>query len=231
MSHNARIDRRTVCAAIVGGGLGLAASSVHAAEGRRARRRQLPDFAAMKFYKDDGSFDQDQAKQGYLALLEYYRYPVNDNIRQNMFVSDFGLKQFAQVGLGGVLWMADKPGNYSSIEVFLLPDQMIPEHWHVGMEDEQIVPKMESWVVRYGTTFTYGEGEPTAAIAVKIHDCQAKYVTVRAEKALAPGEVTGTRRTMEKHWQQAGPEGCILTEVSSYHDGRAVRFTDPKITF
>lgn len=231
MSHNVRIDRRTVCAAIVGGGLGLAASSVHAAEGRRARQRQLPDFAAMKFYKDDGSFDQDQAKQAYLALLEYYRYPVNYNVRQNMFVADFGLKHFVEVGLGGVLWMGEKAGNYTSMEVILLPNQMIPEHWHVALDDEGVATKMESWVVRYGRTFTYGEGEPTEQIAVKVHDCQAQYVTVRSETALSPGEATGIKRPMEKHWQQAGPEGCILTEVSTYHDGRAVRFTDPKITF
>jgi hypothetical protein len=29
----------------------------------------------------------------------------------------------------------------------------------------------------------------------------------------------------------AGPEGVILTEVATYHDGKAVRFTDSRIKF
>jgi D-lyxose ketol-isomerase len=108
---------------------------------------------------------------------------------------------------------------------------MIPEHWHVAVEAEGVKPKMESWVVRYGTTFTYGEGEPTDQIAVKIPEIEAKYVTVRSEKQLRPGEATGVKKPMEKHWQQAGPEGVILSEVSTYHTGAAVRWTDPRIKF
>ena len=56
-------------------------------------------------------------------------------------------------------------------------------------------------------------------------------MTVLKEKPLKPGEVTGISRPMEKHWQQAGPEGCILTETSTFHTGAAVRFTNPKIKF
>jgi D-lyxose ketol-isomerase len=90
---------------------------------------------------------------------------------------------------------------------------------------------MESWIVRYGSTFTYGEGEAVAKPSVTIHEIEAKHVTVMHEKALRPGEVSGVAKLQEKHWQQAGPEGCILTEVSTYHTGAAVRFTDPKIKF
>jgi hypothetical protein len=30
---------------------------------------------------------------------------------------------------------------------------------------------------------------------------------------------------------QAGPQGAIFTEFSTFHTGEAVRFTDPKIKF
>jgi D-lyxose ketol-isomerase len=90
---------------------------------------------------------------------------------------------------------------------------------------------MESWVVRYGETFAYGDGQPTEKPCVKVHECQAKFVTARHETPIRPGEVVGVGKPMEKHWQQAGPEGCILTEMSTYHTGEAVKFTDPAIKF
>jgi hypothetical protein len=30
-----------------------------------------------------------------------------------------------------------------------------------------------------------------------------------------------------RHWQYAGPEGAIITEVANVHTGSAVRHTDP----
>ena len=112
-----------------------------------------------------------------------------------------------------------------------LPGQMIPEHWHVPLPAENVPVKMESWHVRWGSTYTYGEGEPTAKLAVKIPACEQKYVTVRHEKALKLGDVTGLTRPEQKHWQQAGPEEAIVTETSTFHSGAAVRFTDPRIKF
>ena len=91
--------------------------------------------------------------------------------------------------------------------------------------------KMESWLVRYGTSYTYGEGPATPKIGVKIHESEKKFLTVMNETVLQVGDVTGIKRPGEKHWQQAGPEGAIVTEVSTYHAGEAVRFTNPAIKF
>lgn len=232
MSRQNKIGRRAACAGMlaVGGGLLLP----HAAPGNESAKKTgapLGTFRNGDFYDADGKLNQARAKAAYFALLKHYGYPLNDNVRNNIFVSDFGLGRFTEVGLGGVLWLDEKEGNYASIEVFLLPNQMIPEHWHVPLEAEGVGPKVESWIVRYGSTFAYGEGEPTKEPAVKIHACQAKHVTVMHETALRPGEVAGVKRPLAKHWQQAGPKGCILTEVSTYHAGEAVKFTDPKIKF
>ena len=108
---------------------------------------------------------------------------------------------------------------------------MIAEHWHVALDGEGVKPKMESWIVRYGTTFTYAEGDPTPKLQAKVHESEAKYITVKHETALKVGEVTGIKRAGEKHWQQAGPEGAIVTEVSSYHTVAVVRFTNPNVKF
>ena len=135
------------------------------------------------------------------------------------------------MGLAYVLWVDDKAAGYASLEIYLLPGQMIPEHWHVALDDKKVAAKMESWLVRYGSTFVYGDGQATEKLGVKIHECQAKFITAMHETALRPGDVAGVTKPLEKHWQQAGPEGCILTEMSTYHTGEAVKFTDPKVKF
>lgn len=230
MNRQDRIGRRAACAGMLALGGGLLVSGRSAAKETCGKAASLGSFCNADFY-EGGKFNEARAKAAYCALLKHHGYPLNDTIRKQIFVSDFGLGKFAEVGLGGVVWLDEKEGNYASIEVFLLPNQMIPEHWHVPIEGERITPKMESWIIRYGSTFAYGEGEPTKNPSVKIHECQAKYVTVMHETAVRPGEVAGVKKPLEKHWQQAGPEGCILTEVSSYHAGPAVKFTDPKIKF
>ena len=163
--------------------------------------------------------------------MEHHGYPVNENIEKNLFVSDMGLGKFLEVGLGAAVLVNEQKWNYACLEVFLLPGQTIPEHWHVPLESEGIGPKMESWIVRYGSTYAYGAGEPTQGMVAKIPPCQTEFVSVRHEVPLRPGEVTGVGEPGEKHWQQAGPDGVILSEIATYHAGAAVRFSDPKIKF
>jgi len=197
----------------------------------RAARPTLPTLNNADFYGPDGKFNEEAAKKAYFDMMEYYNYPVNETIRKNIFVSDMGLGKFTEVGLAAVVLINEKQSNYAALEVLLLPNQMIPEHWHVGLPDDGVKEKLESWVVRYGTTFTYGVGDATDPIAVKIPDCQKDYITVRHEQQLKPGESTGVAKAEDKHWQLAGPEGCILTEIATYHEGKAVRFSDPNVKF
>jgi D-lyxose ketol-isomerase len=194
-------------------------------------RAAMPPLNNADFYGPDGKFNEEAAKNAYFDLVKFFNYPINDTIRQTIFVSDMGLGKFTEVGLAAAVVINEKDGNYAALEIFLLPNQMIPEHWHVALENEGVTAKRESWFVRYGTTFTYGVGEPTDPITVKIPECQKEFVTVRSEKQLKPGESTGIANALDKHWQLAGPEGCIMTEVATYHDGAAVRFTDPNVKF
>jgi D-lyxose ketol-isomerase len=183
-----------------------------------------------QFY-NNGEFSQDAAKQAYFTLMNAACFPISDFVRQNLWVADFSLGRFNEVGLGGVFWTNEKKWNYASIEIFLLPNQMIPEHWHVAIESVGVSPKMESWVVRYGTSFTYGEGEPTTDLKANIHPHEAQHISVKNETVLNVGQTTGLTKPLEKHWMQAGQQGAIVTEVSTYHTGDAVKFTNPKIKF
>jgi D-lyxose ketol-isomerase len=251
MRKSSMLDRREACVGMLGcvGGLWVMGQSQGAEQAKKPRSAQpvrieapslqpldgespeMPDWKNEMFYDADGKFQELVAKKAYLDLCEKLGCPPSDNLRENLAVSDFALGRFAEVGLGYLIWVNELEANYASIEIVLLPGQMIPEHWHIALDDQNVTPKMESWIVRGGSTYTYGEGEPTQPISVTIPDCQKEFTTVMRETLLRPGEVTGITKPLEKHWQLAGPRGCVLTEVSTYHSGAAVRFNDPKIAF
>lgn len=235
MNRRILIGRRAACGSFLGLGAGLLfgrSTSAKDRTGEKATKKpKTLSFDNSKFYHPDGKFDEDAAKQAYLRLCKHFGYPVPESVRKNLAVTDFALGKFTEAGLAYVIWVDEKEAGYASLEVFLLPGQMIPEHWHVALEEEKVPPKMESWLVRYGETFAYGDGAPTENPHVKVPQCQAEFVTVRHETPIRPGEVAGVKSPLEKHWQVAGPEGCILTEISTYHTGAAVKFTDPKIKF
>ena len=117
----------------------------------------------------------------------------------------------------------------SGLDAYLLPGQIIPEHWHVKVGT--IPEKMEVWLVRSGEVYTYAEGAPTPNMKAKLTAADAANITVKNEHILGVGEVAGISHPLEKHWMQAGPQGAIFTEFSTFHTGEAVKFTDPKIKF
>jgi D-lyxose ketol-isomerase len=199
---------------------------------RRVRTRPRPtlSYTNADFYQSDGAFDVDAAKDVYLDLLKLAGYPIPKRLRAEMFAKDWNTGRFTEIGLGGIFWINDKKWNYTSLEMFLLPNQMIPEHWHVGDDANGIPIKMESWHVRWGKTYTYGEGEPTEKLSVKVPDSQAKFVTALHETPLGVGDVGGLKKPLEKHWQQAAPSGCILTEPSTYHRDDLMRYTNPELS-
>jgi len=187
-------------------------------------------FARMdnkQFYDAAGKFDAEAAKRVYLDFLKQRGYPVNDTIAKKLFVTDFGLGRFTDVGLGVIVWHGDEKYNYSGLDAYLLPGQIIPEHWHVKVGN--IPEKMEVWLVRSGEIYTYAEGAPTPNMRAKLAD--AAHITVKSERILRVGEIAGISRPLEKHWMQAGPQGAIFTEFSTFHTGEAVKFTDAKVRF
>jgi D-lyxose ketol-isomerase len=191
--------------------------------GKSARLSHQP------YYGADGKFDPEAAKRVYLDFLKKSGYPVNDTIAKKLFVTDFGLGRFTEAGLGVIVWWGDEKYNYSGLDAYLLPGQVIPEHWHV--KTGNIPEKMEAWLVRYGEVYTYAEGAPTPTMQAKLAAADAAHITVKSERILRVGEIAGISHPLEKHWMQAGPQGAIFTEFSTFHTGEAVKFTDPKIKF
>jgi len=179
------------------------------------------------FYDAEGKFLVEKAKDAYIALMKYHGYPVYKDMREKLWASDYGLGQFTKLGLAARMWMNNEKDQYMLMDVYLLPGQMLPEHWHEKPEGN--LQKKEGWLVRYGLSHIVGEGEPNLGpdvVVPKIH--MGGEVTTKHEVVAGPGDFVPLVKLGSRHWQLAGPEGAIITEVANVHTDSAVRHSDPK---
>lgn len=182
-------------------------------------------FKNEEFYGKDGKFIEDKGMDAYIAVMKYHGYPVYKDMKKNLWVSDYGVGQFTKVGLGARMWVNNEKDRYMQMDVFLLPNQMLPEHWHVKTEKNPA--KLEGWLIRYGLSHVVGEGEPNLSKDVVIPKCHMKgTATTKHEVICGPGDFTPLNRVTARHWQFAGPQGVILTEVANVHDNSGVRHSD-----
>lgn len=207
-------------------GIAAAGAAAAAVDGLRTEAFGKAGKVASKnsaFYGPDGKFNEAAAKKAMFKLMESFHYPIYPNLRENMWVADFGLGRFAEVGMGGIFWVNNKEYGYFGHEIFLLPGQMIPEHAHVKTE---YPVKMEAWQVRHGLVYLFGE-EPEVAGGPKPPASEREFIKTKYYKTLHPGEVAALGKPEAKHFMLGGPQGAIVTEYACYHDGAGLRFTDP----
>ncbi len=180
------------------------------------------------FYDSSGKFDGKKAKSAYFAMFKRFGYPIVEKLRTDeMWAIDFALGDFVNVGMGGIFWWNNKKQGFFGHEIYLLPGQMIVEHAHVKTPEGP--PKMEAWHVRHGMIYTFGEGDPTTPAPVKTPASQDGHITVKKIQSLKPGDVAELNRPTAKHFMLAGPEGAIVSEYATYHDGAGLRFTNPDV--
>lgn len=250
-----KINRRSALlaagAALAGAVVGTASES-EAANGLLGRRRNQaqpneqscegqptqgqPTPACLKFnnedFYSDGKFNEDKAKDAIIALCRYFNYPVFPDLKERLWVSDYGTGKFTELGLaciGIVNHDKDELGQtFMMQDLYLLPGQMLPEHWHI--KGDGIAVKNEGWFIRHGKSFIVGIGEDNLPPEIKIPECHmGGKVEVKHGKWVNAGEYAQLAKIETKHWQMAGPEGCILTEVANLHTNSAVRHNDPAI--
>ncbi len=185
-------------------------------------------FNNADFYDADGKFNQDKAKEAVLTLMKYYGYPILEDTKSKIWVSDYGTGRFTEVGLACIGMVNNPDDGYMLQDLFLLPGQMLPEHWH--LKPEKYPAKMEGWYVRYGKSYIVGEGEDNQSqfAEVKVPAIHNKgEVTVHHVVPAEAGDFVPLTRVYSHHWQLAGPEGAILTEVANGHSDKDVRHLDP----
>jgi hypothetical protein len=221
------ISRRTMLGGVVAGAAAsstvLGATSVEAA-------KQLRTFKNEEFYTASGEFDVEAAKNAYYEMMEFYSYPIVPRLRgEEFWTLDFGLGKFTEVGMAGIFWMNELTGDYFGHEIYLLPGQMIPEHKHV--KTAAAGPKMEGWHTRHGYVYTYGEGEPNPGDEERIPESHKECANARCAVKLMPGETNALGGPEQWHFMLAGPEGGIVSEYATYHDGEGLRFSHPDVVF
>jgi D-lyxose ketol-isomerase len=180
------------------------------------------------FLSAQGQFDADKAKDAIEALCRYHGYPLFPQFRENLWVSDYGRGKFAEVGLAAYMFVNNTKDQYMMLDIFLLPQQMLPEHWHV--EGEGNPAKREGWLVRWGVSHIVGIGEPNLGPDVTVPKSHWDgQVTTKHEVAATPGVFVPLAEVGTRHWQYGGPEGAIITEVANVHTNSAVRHSDPAL--
>jgi D-lyxose ketol-isomerase len=180
-------------------------------------------FTNADFYKD-GKFDQETAMKAYKDMFAFYGVPFTELMAKDMWVTDFGLGDFENVGMGGIFWVNDVEHSYFAHAIYLLPGQMIPEHAHVKTA---YPAKFESWMVNHGWVYNFsviGEETPNPPAISPVHGpIQSKNFVVQKV-----GDVLHLKKSETYHFMMAGPEGAIVDEWASYHDNAGLRFTNQK---
>jgi hypothetical protein len=214
-------------AAAFSGGRTLAAQT-----SMSTKKVQLPKYKNADFYQD-GKFQPEAAKQAYLGMMERHGYNMHlEHAKKwatDFWVTDFGLGDFVNVGMGGVFWVNLQEFNYFAHEIYLLPGQMIVEHAHV--ETAKAKPKMESWHPRHGSVYCFGETGGDLPAGVVLPKSQAPFITARKCTEVPAGDLLTLNRVTAKHFMMGGPSGGIVSEYASFQDNDALRFTNPGVKF
>jgi len=183
-------------------------------------------FKNSGFYNSEGKFDEDKGKDAIIALMKYHGYPVFPGIKKDLWVSDYEIGQFTKFGLAARMWMNNEADRYMLMDLFLVPGQMLPEHWH--LKTDKNPPKREGWLVRHGLSHIVGIGKANLGKDVVVPKCHCGGKTETKHEVVAtPGTFVPLAKVLTKHWQFAGPEGAIITEVANVHDDKGVRHSDP----
>lgn len=183
-----------------------------------------------KSYYTDGNFQVEKAKKAYYDMMDYYQYPIPDRLRGDEFWAlDFGMGKFTEIGMAGIFWVNNQEHNYFGHEIYLLPGQSIPEHRH--LKTDKAGPKLEAWHVRHGSIHIYGQGTATEGVEKRIPPSHLECCKARNEKLILPGEVGMLAGPEQWHWMKAGPQGAIVTEYATFHDGDGLCFSHPQVKF
>jgi D-lyxose ketol-isomerase len=229
MTDKQALDRRTLLQA-AGAAAGLAAAGVMARSGEAAdecakSNKPCIHFKNEQFYDAQGKFDIEKAKDAVLTLCKYHGYPIFPELRDGLWIADYNVGRYTEVGLAAYMFCNNVEDQYMLMDIFLLPGQMLPEHWHVAGEGNPA--KREGWLVRWGLSHIVGIGEKNLGqevVVPKMH--MSGKVTTEHETVAKPGMFVKLAKVETRHWQYAGPEGAIITEVANVHTNSAVRHSD-----
>lgn len=180
------------------------------------------------FYDADGKFLPEKAKAAYWEMFDRFKYPTSDFLDKNFWMMEFGQGEFARVGMGGVFWVNrnEEGFSYFGHDIYLLPFQMIAEHSHQATKNPA---KMESWQVRYGSIFNFGEAEDNKPFPVEVPKSQVESMHSNHCEEMHVGDIAHLGKLLTWHFMMGGPKGAIVTEYANYHDNDGLFFSNPTV--
>ena len=223
---SSKISRRSMLAGTAAAAGAALTTGANNANADHCKTAKVKTYKSADFYDADGKFLVDAAREAYYDMFRRFHYPISDTLKEGMWILDFKLGDFANVGMAGIFWINREDYKYFGHEIYLLPGQMIPEHCH--LETDKGAPKMESWQPRKGMIYTFGEGDETPDIVSKIPASQRDVVHSKCCKPLGIDELGDLNRLKAWHFMVAGPEGALVTEYGTFHDMDGLRFSNPK---
>jgi len=226
MKKTQSISRRQALGTAVASAAGIVLAKGGSAEASYApAKAKVPMPKNEDFYDADGKFLEDKARQAYYDMFERFGYPNPEPQQKLMWVHDFGMGDFVHAGMAGVFWWNSKEYSYFGHSIYLLPGQQIPEHKHMKTKDGPA--KMEAWHCRYGMIHCLGTGPETKPMPIKLPKSKEPFRTVKNATRVMPGEVLELNELEAFHFMIAGPEGAIVSEYATYHDGAGLVFANP----
>ena len=111
-----------------------------------------------------GEFQADKAKEAYFDMFKRFGYP-SPKPRKELGCFDFGLGDFANVGMAGIFWLNRQDYGYlaTNLSSARPDDSRAPALGHrQGAGEDGIVAAAP------GMIYTFGEGEPTPELLMKI---------------------------------------------------------------
>lgn len=190
----------------------------------KAMKKFQKKYTNADFYTN-GKFNQEVATKAMREMLAFYDVPFTPFMEANFWVTDFGVGDFENTGMGGIFWVNDANNGYFAHGIYLLPGQMIPEHKHVKTK---FPAKFESWMMEKGWCYNFSEvGDATANAPALPASQQA---TTKSKNFIRqnPGEIVHLKEVETFHFLYAGDEGAVVSEYANYHDGDGLRFSNTK---
>ena len=185
-------------------------------------------FTNEQFYDADGKFLEEKAKDALMEMLAYHDYPVFEGLRERIWLTDYNKGKYAELGLASIMFVNNEVDKYMLMDIFLLPGQMLGEHMHFAADGNPA--KMEGWVVRHGKSYVAGVGVDNRADFPQVIVPQFHWdgkVTANHIIEANEGDFAKLEEVESAHWQMAGPEGVVITEVGNVHTNAGVKRSDP----
>lgn len=178
------------------------------------------------FYKN-GVFQPKVAKEAVKQFILKSGMEYTKRIDRDLWVSDFGLGDYEHVGLASVTWVNDPEYGYFSMTMYLLPNQMIPEHVHKPITKAPArAAKHESWRVIKGKVYNFSEVGDSISDLPYIPKSFGK---IRSKNYILMGQNETARLKLPEiyHFMMAGNDGAIVDEYGINHDRRGWFSSNP----